>query len=116
MQNAGAADVAGRYQTALQGPDDDGLRELLSDGLARRIPAGSSTGQADFELLDVVTSDDKIAARVAFTVTSDNVPGAQPGRQARVTGMTMATVRDGKIVDVQHELDLKGMLQQLGAS
>lgn len=66
---------------------------------------------------DVISDGDRVAAR---WVASGNyrgttlVPDGAPGQRVRMTGMTMARVANGQIVEGWNNWDIMGMMRQLG--
>jgi steroid delta-isomerase-like uncharacterized protein len=66
---------------------------------------------------DVISDGDRVAAR---WVASGNYRGATlapdipAGRRVRMTGMTMARVANGQIVEGWNNWDIMGMMRQLG--
>lgn len=74
----------------------------------------------DFQIhiQDVITDGDRVAARwVAHGSYRGTAlaPDAPRGQQVRMTGMTMARVANGQIVEGWNNWDIMGMMQQLGA-
>lgn len=74
----------------------------------------------DFQIdvQDVIAGGDRAAAR---WVAQGNyrgaalAPDAANGQRVRITGMTMARVANGQIVEGWNNWDIMGMMQQLGA-
>ncbi len=66
---------------------------------------------------DVITEGDKLAARcsVRGSHQSDTLGFAATGRPVEFTGMTIARISDGKIVEAWNNFDFMTMFQQLGA-
>lgn len=64
----------------------------------------------------VVAEGDLVAARQTLTGTHrGEVQGVPPtGKQVNYTAMGFIRVSDGKVVEVWHEVDTLGLLQQLG--
>jgi steroid delta-isomerase-like uncharacterized protein len=80
----------------------------------------SMLGQFDdfqIHVEDVIADGDKVAARWVArgsyrgAALAPGVPGGQP---VRMTGMTMARVANGQIVEGWNNWDIMGMMQQLG--
>jgi steroid delta-isomerase-like uncharacterized protein len=70
------------------------------------------------EIEDVITDGDRVAARwVARGVYRGSLiaPGVSPGQRVRMTGMSMARVANGQIVEGWNNWDIMGMMRQLGA-
>jgi len=66
---------------------------------------------------DVITDGDKVAARWVARGRYRGAalaPGAPGGQPVRMTGMTMARVANGQIVEGWNNWDIMGMMQQLG--
>lgn len=66
---------------------------------------------------DTVTEGEKVAVRWILTGTYVGdvlVAGVEKGQQVRVVGMTMARVREGKIIEGWNVWDILGMIRQLG--
>src|SRR5207249_3594700 len=68
------------------------------------------------DIADVVAEDDTTAAR--FTITGTDTGGFMgmpaSGKTVSVTGMDFMRFRDGRIVEHWGEMDMLGLLQQLG--
>jgi len=67
---------------------------------------------------DQVTESDKVVTRWTAQGTHDGeLMGIAPtGRTAKVTGITIQRVQDGRVVEGWTNWDLMGMLQQLGVA
>jgi predicted ester cyclase len=72
----------------------------------------------DFRLIieDQIAEADKVLTRVTFTGThTGNFLGIQPtGERVVYRGLAMDRIIDGKVVEMWHEADTWGMLQQMG--
>lgn len=70
-----------------------------------------------FTIEDEVSADDKIVTRWIVTGTHDgDLPDLpRTGRSISLTGITIARVIDGKVVESWNNWDVLGMMQQLGA-
>lgn len=127
----GVLQVGRQYMDALSRGDFDTLRGLVKQdlqhdfsrlGIELEDPHGEAisrwgdAGQPEIEIHDMFASGDKVAARYSFTVNPDAVPGAESSRPARVTGLAIVRIEDGKIVDAYHEIDALGLLLQLGVT
>ena len=71
-----------------------------------------------FHVDDVVAEGDLVATRFTITAThaGPNLGFAATNRPVTFGGMTLARVKDGKIVEGWNTVDLLGMLQQLGVA
>ena len=69
-----------------------------------------------FEVDEVVAEGDLIAARwrASGTHRGDSLGFASTGKRAQFTGLVMARVQGGKLVEGWNSFDQFGMLQQLG--
>jgi predicted ester cyclase len=112
-----AENVAKEFLAALKNGNVNDAQSLVPDELLKKFTPGNGNALADagFQVHDYVVGEDAVAARFEFTVNSEAVQDAKPGRQAKISGMAIARVQDGKVTEVHHEIDRLGMLQQLGA-
>ena len=65
----------------------------------------------------MVAEGDMVASRWSWTGVHDKGPymGVPPtGKKVTVTGMTLNRFEEGKIVEQWHEVDIMGMLEQMG--
>ncbi len=93
----------------------DGARQVLEDAFA-------AFPDYHIELKNAVVSDDQIASELEYSGTNDGPltlgPGTPPlpatGKPVRTQGIFVATVKDGKVVEVHLYLDLMAMMMQLG--
>ena len=96
------------------GPDAIGIAEG-----AKRI-GGFVTALADLEWTfdEVIAEGDRVAARWTTRGTHDgDLLGFAPtGKPVEFTGISFFTVRCGKIVEFQTEMDAAGLLEQVGAT
>ena len=70
------------------------------------------------DVQDVITEGDRVAVRWVAQGSYRGTalaPDAPSGRRVQVTGMTMARVANGQIVEGWNNWDIMGMMQQLGA-
>lgn len=67
---------------------------------------------------DGFSVEDKVVVRwsAAMTHTGDHLGMPATGKPVRVTGITIARIRDGQIIEGWDNWDQLGMLQQIGAS
>jgi steroid delta-isomerase-like uncharacterized protein len=70
-----------------------------------------------FRLEDLVAEGDRVVARWSQTAThAGGFMGIPPtGRQFTITGIDIHQLRDGRLAEHWHVVDLYGLLQQLGA-
>jgi steroid delta-isomerase-like uncharacterized protein len=119
VYNAGNFDVMpeifadGYLHGSANGPDAIGIAEG-----ARRI-GGFVTALPDLEWTfdDVIGEGDRVAARWTTRGTHDgDLLGFSPtGKPVEFTGISFFTVRCGKVVEFQTEMDAAGLLEQVGA-
>jgi steroid delta-isomerase-like uncharacterized protein len=119
VYNAGNFDVMpeifadGYLHGSANGPDAIGIAEG-----ARRI-GGFVTALPDLEWTfdDVIAEGDRVAARWTTRGTHDgDLLGFSPtGKPVEFTGISFFTVRCGKVVEFQTEMDAAGLLEQVGA-
>jgi ketosteroid isomerase-like protein len=118
-----------RYIEAVCTGDHATIGELLSEDIAHdfsrdgiRLDLGRDSavawakraGRVDVEVLDLFASNDKVVGRYRFRIPGDVVLGGKKGITAEMTGIMIARIEDGKIVEVWHEQDTLGMLLALG--
>jgi steroid delta-isomerase-like uncharacterized protein len=100
------------YHTAPPGlsPGIEGYRELM---------AMYKSAFPDLEVTvgDMVAEDDKVAARFSSTGTHrGELMGIAPtGKRVTVGGMSILRIANGKITDEWDQIDMLGLMQQLGA-
>ena len=89
-------------------PDLDGLKQ------AYKVFAGASPGTHAIE--DVVGEDDKVVTRISARGThTGNLFGMEAtGREFATTGIAIHRIRDGKIVEHWSEIDMAGVMMQIG--
>lgn len=119
IYNAGSFDVMpeifadGYLHGSANGPDAVGIAEG-----ARRI-GGFVTALPDLEWTfdDVIAEGERVAARWTTRGTHDgDLLGFAPtGKPVEFTGISFFTVRCGKVVEFQTEMDAAGLLEQVGA-
>ena len=65
---------------------------------------------------DTIAEGDMVVARfsLTFSHTGDYMGVAQTGRQVRISGITMARIQGGMIVEEWKRIDEMGIMQQLG--
>jgi steroid delta-isomerase-like uncharacterized protein len=69
-----------------------------------------------FDLDDVIAEGDKVVVRWTFHGTHSGPFGPIPatGKRVSMTGITIYTLRGGKIAEARSNFDQMGMMQQLG--
>ena len=77
----------------------------------------SAFPDTDVVVEDAFGVDDKVAVRWSATMThlGDGVGVPATGKKVRITGMTIARIVDGKIVEGWDNWDKLAMLEQIGA-
>ena len=119
VYNAGNFDVMpeifaeGYLHGSANGPDAIGIAEG-----ARRI-GGFVTALPDLEWTfdEVIAEDDRVAARwtTRGTLDGDLLGFAATGMPVEFTGISFLTIRCGKVIEFQTEMDAAGLLEQVGA-
>jgi steroid delta-isomerase-like uncharacterized protein len=126
--------IVRRYQEIYNSNDLDALTEVVSEEiLTPRIMPGIPTGiegaKAAHQIMltafpdyqtvidDLVAEGDKVAARITMSGTHRGsfMGIAATGKHVLFTGMYIARIADGKIVEHWGEEDAVSLLQQLGA-
>jgi len=113
------------------------IYDLLSEnciGVGQDQPGVEIHGPADFVALfnrlhgafpdikitvdDVIGADDKIVVRwsAAMTHTGDHLGIPATNRQVRITGITIAQIKDGKIIRGWDNWDQLALMQQLSVA
>jgi steroid delta-isomerase-like uncharacterized protein len=119
VYNAGNIDVMpeifaeGYLHGSANGPDAIGIDEG-----GRRIRAFvTALPDLDWTFDEVIVEDDRVAARWTTRGTHDgDLLGFAPtGKPVEFTGISFFTVRCGKVVEFQTEMDAAGLLEQVGA-
>jgi len=122
-----------RYQEIYNSNDLDSLREVVSENLRTpKIMSGIPTGMEgakvahrimlagfpDYQTMidDLIAEDDKVVARITMSGTNTGSFMGMPatGKHVSFTGIYMARIANGKIVEHWGEEDGVGLLQQLG--
>ena len=125
--------IVRRYQEIYNNNDLDALSEVVSeDLLTPKIMAGIATGFEgakaahrimlagfpDYQTVidDLIAEDDKVVARIIMSGTNTgSFMGIPPtGKPVSFTGIYIARIADGKIVEHWGEEDSVSLLQQLG--
>jgi steroid delta-isomerase-like uncharacterized protein len=126
--------IVRRYQEIYNRNDLDALTEvvsvhLLTPKILPGLPHGIEGARAAHQIMlagfpdyrteinDLIAERDKVVARITMTGTHTgdfmNIPST--GKCVAFTGMYIARIQDGKIVEHWGEEDGVGLLQQLGA-
>lgn len=122
-----------RYQEIYNSNNLDGLDEIIAfdvfmpkimpnmpSGLegAKQVHQTTLLGMSDFhtEIQELIAEDDKVVARVLMTGThTGNFYGIPAtGKRVEFTGMYIARIANGKIVEHWGEEDSLSLLKQLG--
>jgi steroid delta-isomerase-like uncharacterized protein len=94
-------------------------RELRGPELNRQFIEGLRAAFPDvrYTVLDQIAKDDKVVVRYRFQGTHRGVFQGMPPTQKQVTysGILIYRIEDGKIAEQWTEMDLLGLLRQLGA-
>ena len=126
--------IVQRYQEIYNSNDLEALGEVVSEDLLTPkimpgIPSGMEGAKAAHRLMlvgfpdyqtvidDLVAEGDKVAARITMSGTNTgNFMGIPPtGKHVSFTGIYIARIANGKIVEHWGEEDSISLLQQLGA-
>ena len=120
------------YQEVLTGRDRDLLARLLDPGFVSHVPGGPAVGAGAYTAAvdathaafpdlvvtvhDQVAEQDKVVTRwsAAGTHSGDFAGVPATGRRVTVTGIHIHRVRRGRLIEHWEELDLLGMLRQVG--
>ena len=94
-----------------QQPMDRATFEQFVGGVTKGMP-----GYA-YEIQDQIAQGDLVANRITWRgVHSSNLAGVPAtGRSIELRGINMFRVRDGRVVEQWAQLDMLGLLQQIGA-
>ena len=127
-------EIVRRYQEIYNNNDLDALTEVVSEEIRTPrimpgIPTGIDGAKAAHQMMlaafpdyqtvidDLVAESDKVAARITMSGTHHGsfmgIPAT--GKHVLFTGMYIARIADGKIVEHWGEEDAVSLLQQLGA-
>lgn len=125
--------IVRRYQEIYNSNDLDALTEVVSENLLTPkimpgVPHGLEgakaahrimlTGFPDYQTIidDLIAEGDKVAARITMTGRhTGSFMGIPPtGKHVTFTGIYIARIADGKIVEHWGEEDSVSLLQQLG--
>ena len=125
--------IVQRYQEIYNSNNLDDLSEVLSENLLTPkimpgIPTGIEGAKAAHRIMlagfpdyqtvidDLFAEEEKVAARITMTGThQDDFMGIPPtGRRVSFTGIYIARIENGKIVEHWGEEDGVSLLQQLG--
>ena len=125
--------IVRRYQEIYNSNDLEALGEVVSEDLLTPkimpgIPSGMEGAKAAHRMMlagfpdyqtvidDLVAEGDKVAARITMSGTNTgNFMGIPPtGKHVSFTGIYIARIANGKIVEHWGEEDAVSLLQQLG--
>lgn len=134
MSNAENKKIVRRYQEIYNSNDLEALGEVVSEDLLTPkimpgIPSGMEGAKAAHRIMlagfpdyqtvidDLVAEGDKVVARITMSGTNTgNFMGLTPtGKHVSFTGIYIARIANGKIVEHWGEEDSISLLQQLGA-
>jgi len=134
MSNAENKKIVRRYQEIYNSNDLEALGEVVSEDLLTPkimpgIPSGMEGAKAAHRLMlvgfpdyqtvidDLVAEGDKVAARITMSGTNTGSFMGNPptGKHVSFTGIYIARIANGKIVEHWGEEDAVSLLQQLGA-
>jgi steroid delta-isomerase-like uncharacterized protein len=120
------------YDEVLTGRDRDLLRQLLDPSFVSHVSGGPDAGAEAYAAAvgatyaafpdlvvtvhDQVAEDDKVVTRwsASGTHAGDFAGVAATGRPVTVTGIHIHRIRQGRLAEHWEELDLLGVLRQLG--
>ena len=127
--------IVRRYQEALNANDLDALGDVVAADIrmpdilpgfpqgiegAKQIQQVTLAGAPDFHttIEDLIAEGDRVAARITMTGTqTGEFFGVPPsGRPFKITGMYIARIANGKIVEHRGVEDAVGLVRQLGAA
>jgi steroid delta-isomerase-like uncharacterized protein len=104
---AADAVVSGHIGTEIRGPEEFAK---YADQIRKAFP------NTEVVVEDAFAVDDKVAVRWSATMTHTGEGMGEPtGKPVKITGMTIARIVDGKIVEGWDNWDKLGMLEQIGA-
>jgi steroid delta-isomerase-like uncharacterized protein len=128
--------VARRFTEVVWGAHNAAvLEELLSPGFVNHDPFPGTEGNIDGERQalaihsaalgeseatadDQIAEGDKVATRWTFCGThkGEFLGIAATGKRIKITGINICRIENGKIVELWREVDIMGVLRQLGAA
>ena len=105
--------AAGYLHGSANGPDAVGIEQ----GGRRIATFLTAFPDLEWQFDEVVAEGDRVSARwtVRGTHNGDLAGFAPTGKPIEMTGISHFTIRCGKVVEFQTEMDAAGMLQQVGA-
>ena len=134
MSNEENKAIVRRYQEILNANDLDALDQVVAADISTPdimpgMPSGIEgarqahkigiAGMPDWHVTieDLIAEGDMVAARITMTGThiGDFVGIPPTGRRIKISGMYIARIANGKIVEHRGVEDAVGLLQQLGA-
>lgn len=126
-------EIVHRYQEAYNNNDFDALREVvamdvLTPKIIQGVPSGFEGAKAAHQIMldgfpdyhtridDLIAEDDKVVARITMSGTNTGTfMGIPPtGKKVEFTGIYIAWIKNGKIVEHWGEEDSVSLMQQLG--
>ncbi|MFP3853750.1 MAG: ester cyclase [Anaerolineales bacterium] len=115
------ADVADKYYTADHLRHDPTQPEPIEgvDAMKARLRTlFNAFPDAQVDVKDMVVEGNTFANRWVMTGTHEGEFNGIPatGKPVRMSGMSLGKVRDGKIAEVWDELNIVGLMQQLGVT
>ena len=110
LSEIAAADLVDHNATPGLPPGAEGQKAIILM-LRSAFPDGTNT------LEDVIVEGDKVVDRHTFRGThTGEFFGIPPtGKQVMFTAMEITRIANGKIMEIWHQEDLMGLMQQLGA-
>jgi steroid delta-isomerase-like uncharacterized protein len=119
------------YEEVLNGHDVDQAEELIAPNYVLYFPGGPMDRERQkqthsvfraafpdlhFTIEDMLAEGDKVATRFTWRGTHQGLfQGISPtGKQVTVSGIALSRIAEGKVVEDRTDLDLLGLLQQLG--
>ncbi|HXQ38674.1 MAG TPA: ester cyclase [Anaerolineales bacterium] len=126
--------IVRRYQEIYNSNNLDALNEVIEENFltprmlpgmppglegAKQIHKAALLGMPDWhtEIEDLIAEGDKVVARIMITGTHTGdffgIPAT--GKKIRISGIYIARIANGKIIEHWGEEDSLGLLQQLGA-
>jgi predicted ester cyclase len=116
------------YEEFLNGHDVNQAEELFAPNYVLYFPDGPMDHERQkqtltvfrtafpdlhFTIEDMLAEGDKVATRFRWQGIFQGIPPS--GKQVTVSGIALNRIAEGKLVEDRTELDLLGLMQQLGA-